>query len=97
MLGWKFRRQAVIGPYIVDFVCLKAGLIIEADGGQHVGQAAYDANRTTALEGKGYRVLRFWNHEIFTDLEAVLERIRLALEDRPSPWPSPEGRGDGKG
>lgn len=93
MMGWKFRRQAIIGPYIVDFACFEAGLIIEADGGQHAEQAAYDAKRTAMLEGEGYRVLRFWNHEILTELEAVLERIRLELEGRPSP----SGRGDGEG
>jgi hypothetical protein len=57
LLGYKFRRQVVIEPYIVDFACLEARLIIEADGGQHSDQVAYDARRTTRLEGMGYRVM----------------------------------------
>jgi very-short-patch-repair endonuclease len=73
--GYKFRRQVVIAPYIVDFVCLEAMLIIEADGGQHSEQQAYAQRRTALLEGMGYRVLRFWNHEILRETEAVLEQI----------------------
>ncbi len=93
--GFKFRRQVVIEPYIVDFVCLDARLIIEADGGQHVEMIAEDAARTEFLEERGYRVLRFWNHEILTELDNVLECIHSALlMDIPSPWPSPGGRGN---
>jgi len=91
--GYKFRRQVVIEPYIVDFVCLEAKLIIEADGGQHADQMAYDARRTARLEAMGYRVVRFWNHEILRELHSVLEQIELALLDAPSPQPSPEVRG----
>ncbi len=80
--GYKFRRQVVIAPYIVDFACLEAMLIIEADGGQHSGQQAYDEKRTATLERMGYRVLRFWNHEILGDTEAVLERIASVLRER---------------
>ncbi len=87
--GYKFRRQVVIEPYIVDFACLETKLIVEADGGQHTDQAAYDARRTAVLEGMGYRVLRFWNHEILTELQGVLEQIRLELDKPPSPQPSP--------
>jgi len=85
--GHKFRRQVVIEPYIVDFACLDARLIIEADGGQHDEQREDDAERTERLEKMGYRVLRFWNHEILKELESVLEQIRLALNDIPSPQP----------
>ena len=92
LMGYKFRRQMVITPYIVDFVCLEAGLIIEADGGQHNQQTAYDARRTALLEDLGYRVVRFWNHEILGELEAVLEQIKAALIEAPSPRPSPGGR-----
>jgi len=67
--GFKFRRQVIIDPYIVDFACLEAKLIIEADGGQHVDQAAYDERRTVYLERMGYTVLRFWNHEIFHETQ----------------------------
>jgi adenine-specific DNA-methyltransferase len=89
LLGYKFRRQVVLEPYIVDFACLEAKLIIEADGGQHAEQASYDARRTTRLEEMGYKVLRFWNHEILGETDAVLERIASELGERPSPQPSP--------
>ena len=71
----RFRRQHAIGPYIVDFCAPRKKLIIEIDGGQHVEQAAYDAKRTAFLEQKGYRVLRFWNHEVLGNLDGVLEMI----------------------
>ncbi len=93
LMGFKFRRQVVIEPYIVDFVCLEAKLIIEADGGQHAEQATYDIRRTTCLETMGYRVMRFWNHEILKELHSVLEQILAALIEAPSPQPSPGGRG----
>ncbi len=94
MMGRKFKRQMILEPYIVDFACMEDKLIIEADGGQHADQEAYDQKRTADLEARGYRVLRFWNHEILTQLDAVLEQIRLTLVDRPSPQPSPaSGRG----
>ncbi len=93
LMGFKFRRQEVIEPYIVDFVCLDAKLIIEADGGQHAEQIAYDARRTSELETMGYRVMRFWNHEILKELHSVLEQIQSALIEIPSPQPSPGGRG----
>jgi len=93
LLGYKFRRQVVIEPYIVDFVCLEAKLIIEADGGQHVEQPSYDEQRTAYLEGLGYRVLRFWNHEILNELESVLNQIADVLIRSPLPGPLPEGEG----
>ena len=89
LAGFKFRRQVVFKPYIADFACLEALLIVEADGGQHAEQRRYDAIRSAWLESMGYRVLRFWNHEILTDAQAVLEQIRRALVDPPSPHPSP--------
>ena len=88
LMGYKFRRQVVITPYIVDFVCLEARLIIEADGGQHSDQVVYDAKRTARLEGLGYRIMRFWNNEIMDELQVVLEQIRTALNEAPSPQPS---------
>ncbi|MDD5330577.1 MAG: endonuclease domain-containing protein [Sulfuricella sp.] len=90
--GCKFRRQHGIGSYIVDFVCIEAGLVVELDGGQHAEQLAYDAVRTEKLAAAGYRVLRFWNNEVLTNLEGVLESLRLEL--LPSPQPSPQ-RGEG--
>jgi very-short-patch-repair endonuclease len=71
--GHKFRRQQIIGPYIADFLSLEPKLIIELDGGQHAEQQDEDAKRTRYLEALGYRVLRFWNHEVLGDLDAVLE------------------------
>lgn len=68
--GWKFRRQETIDPYIVDFVCCSARLIIEVDGGQHSPNV--DAERTRDLERQGYRLIRFWNNEVMDNLEGVL-------------------------
>ena len=81
--GYKFKRQVVIEPYIVDFLCLEAKLIIEADGGQHMEQQAYDTARTKKLEAKGYKVLRFWNHDILSNTDAVLGVIENVLSGSP--------------
>ena len=75
MAGVKFRSQAPIGDYIVDFVCHERKLVIELDGGQHRDQEAYDRQRTDWLSSQGFRVLRFWNHQVFEDLDAVLEVV----------------------
>jgi very-short-patch-repair endonuclease len=88
----RFRRQAPIGPYIVDFVCFERRLIVELDGGQHAVQIDSDALRTEWLNSRGFRVLRFWNNLVFEDREAVLEAIWNALH--PPPQPSP-ARGEG--
>ncbi|MDI3560914.1 endonuclease domain-containing protein [Bradyrhizobium sp. Arg816] len=79
--GSHFRRQAPIGPYIVDFFCPAKHLIIELDGGHHNEDetAARDSTRQSWLENEGYRVIRFWNSEINSDLTAVLERIYAEL------------------
>jgi very-short-patch-repair endonuclease len=77
---YKFRRQQPLGNCIVDFVCLEKRLIIEVDGGQHSTQAAYDQQRSTWLEQQGFCVLRFWNHEVLQNIEAVKEVIWQALE-----------------
>jgi very-short-patch-repair endonuclease len=76
--GLNFRRQVPIDPYIVDFACLTKRLVIELDGGQHDARSAQDAARTAWLEAQGYRVLRFWNNEVFENLDAVLRAISLA-------------------
>ena len=94
LAGFKFRRQLVIEPYIVDFACIEAKLIVEADGGQHGEQENADAERTAFLNRSGYRVLRFWNHEILTDTDAVLERIHSALIESPHPTASPGAKRD---
>ncbi|MDR3498745.1 MAG: endonuclease domain-containing protein [Parvibaculum sp.] len=81
-LGHSFRRQHPMGPYIVDFICLQARLVIEADGGQHSDdRAEHDAKRTAWLEARGYKVLRFWNSDILQNIEGVTEVIRISLEE----------------
>ncbi|MDT8403761.1 endonuclease domain-containing protein [Sulfuriflexus sp.] len=93
LAGYKFRRQVVIEPYIVDFVFFEARLIVEADGGQHIEQVKYDSRRTDILRSMGYEVMRFWSHEILEDTNAVLKQIYFRLITAPSPQPSPGGRG----
>ncbi len=77
--GHKFRRQQPLGRYIVDFVCLEKRLIVELDGGQHAEQVHSDTNRTAWLEAQGFRVMRFWNHDVLNEIEAVKEAIWEAL------------------
>jgi very-short-patch-repair endonuclease len=84
--GAKFRRQHPIGPYIGDFCCVEQALIVELDGGQHADQSSADQQRTKLMKDLGYRVLRFWNNEVFSNLEGVLDRISESLA---SPHPSP--------
>jgi|SRR5579872_1061912 len=73
----KFRRQAPIGPYIVDFLCIEHRLIVEADGERHA-ESARDAERDAWLKLNGYKILRFWNRDIFTARESVLAAIAVA-------------------
>jgi very-short-patch-repair endonuclease len=80
-LGVTFRRQHAIGNYIPDFCCPKAKLILELDGSQHLMQVEYDEDRTKYFETLGYRVIRFWNHAIMKDIDAVVLAILHALED----------------
>jgi very-short-patch-repair endonuclease len=88
----KFRRQVVIGRYIVDFACrMPRMLVVEVDGDTHAVREAYDAERTVFLEGKGYRVLRFTNSEVATNMDGVLTAIAEALYGPLSPTLSPEG------
>ena len=77
--GAKFRRQDVIGGYIVDFYCPKAGLVVEVDGPIHDRTQDEDASRQRCLEGFGLRVIRFSNDAVLTDLDRVLEAISSAL------------------
>ena len=72
---YRFRRQVPVGSYIVDFLSYELRLIIEIDGGQHADQIEYDNRRTLWLEEQGYRVLRFWNNEVLTNLDGVAEVI----------------------
>ena len=83
LLGFKFRRQVPVGPFIADFACIDAKLIVELDGGQHVDEQAADESRSRFLESRGFRVLRFWNDDVLTRTEEVLEEILRALQDVP--------------
>ena len=87
LLGYRFRRQRPIGPYIVDFVCLEVSLIIEVDGGQHAEQGAKDEARTRFLEKEGFRVIRFWNNDVLANTEGVLEAILHDLQNPPQNQP----------
>jgi len=98
--GMKFKRQALIGRYIVDFVSFGTRLVVEVDGGQHADNEA-DLRRTRWLEHQGFRILRFWNNEVLSNTGGVLDTI-MAASANPSPGtplrdapPSPT-RGEGK-
>ncbi|MBI3479995.1 MAG: endonuclease domain-containing protein [Nitrosomonadales bacterium] len=69
--NYKFRRQHPLGNCIADFVCLEAGLILEVDGGQHAEHLNEDADRTKQIEAKGFRVMRFWNNEVLSNIDGV--------------------------
>ncbi|ABD85980.1 endonuclease domain-containing protein [Rhodopseudomonas palustris] len=92
-----FRRQATIGPYFADFACHAIRLVVEIDGGQHA-ESATDHIRTDYMHAQGYRVLRFWNHEVLENIEGVVETIlSVASVAPPTPDPSPpQERGEGK-
>ncbi|MBO9590364.1 endonuclease domain-containing protein [Devosia sp.] len=97
--GWKFVRQFPVGPYIADFACREAALIVELDGGQHADNAN-DFIRTKYLNAQGYGVLRFWNGDVLQNRDAVMWAIQSTIEGSPSPdlrfapaTLSPMGRG----
>ena len=102
--GWKWKRQQPLGPYIVDFVCFEARLIVEADGSQHIDSAS-DAVRDGWLRSQDFRLMRFFNNAILAESDSVLTAILAALtasvgasspvECSPSPQPSP-ARGEGE-
>ncbi len=87
--GFHFRRQTPIGPYIADFSCYTAKLVIEIDGGQHneTGGIASDARRSAWLETQGYKVLRFSNRDVLLHTEAVHNSIRDTLDLDKDPPP----------
>jgi very-short-patch-repair endonuclease len=90
--GSHFRRQATIGRYFVDFCCHSSRVIIEVDGGNHADgrQMIADARRTEFLQARGYRVLRFWNNDVLTNIEGVMTVIASVLdggEDPRTPHP----------
>jgi adenine-specific DNA-methyltransferase len=91
--GHKFRFQATVGPFVVDFLCAEKRLIVELDGSQHSDAA--DAKRTALLRRNGYQLLRFWNNQVIENLDGVLRAISAqlaalpAVRDTPSPNPLP--------
>jgi very-short-patch-repair endonuclease len=92
--GLKFRRQAVIGSYVVDFLCPSHNLVVEVDGESHVGRDEADASRTKFLEREGFRVVRVTNDDVLRDLDAVALHILRAAGAPPTPQPPPsEGGG----
>ena len=90
-LGVKFRRQAIIGEYVVDFVCFPAKLIIEVDGSQHI-DSQQDKIRDNWLNSQGFKILWFWDNEVLGNRDGVVETIIDALAT-PSLNPSPQGGG----
>jgi very-short-patch-repair endonuclease len=110
--GFRFRRQHPVGRFVVDFVCLEAKLVLELDGSQHAERSEEDERRTARLDAEGYRVVRFWNHQVREEWDVIaVELLRLLNELVPQPAggtigpeatlsPSPlgrEGRGGGSG
>jgi very-short-patch-repair endonuclease len=90
--GLRFRNQYPVGPFVLDFYCPAYKLVIEVDGSIHEQQTEQDAARTEHLEAYGYRVLRFHNDEVLTNLAGVLERILLvATEARPQDYQGENG------
>lgn len=87
LAGLKFRRQVPIAAYIVDFYCHECRLVLELDGSQHLAQLEYDDIRTQFLQAQGIRVLRFWNNEILSNIDGVLQKIYTEA------FPLPEGEG----
>lgn len=78
-LGVNFQKQVVLAPHIADFASRSERLVIEIDGDTHAGREAYDPARTRALEARGYRVLRFTNTDVMTNLDEVVRAILIAL------------------
>ena len=76
--GYKFVRQFPVGPHVADFACRSAKLVIELDGGQH--SVASDAARTRDIETYGYRVIRYWNNDVMSNVDGVLESILQELD-----------------
>lgn len=94
--GLAFRRQVKVGPFVVDFLCRKAKLIVEADGTHHGEdpQWSHDQDRDRWLKAQGYTVLRFWNSEIRNEIDSVVEKIyEMALQNLPHKFLPPSGGG----
>lgn len=89
--GIKFRRQKIIGRYIADFSARDPMVVVEVDGDTHGFQEDYDRARTVFFEEQGYRVIRFANLDVMTNMEGVLEQLALFVGRAPLPTLSPEG------
>jgi len=94
LTGSHFRRQALVGQFIVDFASRRAKLVIELDGGQHDWQQASDALRKRQIEAAGYSILRLWHNDVLGNLEGVLSEIQRALPTTPDPSPPQAGGGE---
>ena len=93
--GHRFRRQVPVAGFIADFACLEAKIIVELDGGQHAQNAGYDERRNRLIEAQGFRILRFWDNQVFLETQAVLQEIMRVLESR-APHPNlPPQAGEG--
>jgi len=75
LAGFKFRRQHPIGPYLVDFACVECRLVIEVDGQSHLAPKTVDKERSRSIPDAGWLVIRFWNTEVYEDIEPVKEAI----------------------
>ena len=94
--SYSFRRQFPIGPYVADFVCPEARLIIEIDGGQHAStEAKRDERRDAWLRSQGFVISRYWNNDVLTNLTGVLEDIAEALRKLSPPPPNKPPQGGG--
>jgi|SRR5580704_18607423 very-short-patch-repair endonuclease len=80
LYGLQFRRQYSIGPFFADFVCLEAKLVVEVDGSQHADEEDQDESRSAFLRANGFRMLRFWNSDVMSDVDSVVERIANVLQ-----------------
>src|SRR3954467_2182494 len=89
----KFRRQVPLGDFVADFLCARASLIVEVDGGQHFERAAADARRSAWMQSQGYRVIRFWNHEVLQNRGSVVGD-RAGGEGTLTPTLSLKGEGE---
>ncbi len=107
--GYHFRRQVPLGPFVADFACHRCKLVVEVDGGQHGTEegSAADDQRSEQLARLGYKVLRFWNVDVFENIEGVVDMIRNACgletsfeyreaERGPAPTPNPSPQGGGE-
>jgi very-short-patch-repair endonuclease len=95
--NYKFRRQMPIGPYVADFICLEKRLIIELDGRGHIDEQVYDERRTQWLESAGFHVVRFWNTELETDVNKVMQvKLQHLREFTPHPPAPSPARGEGE-